>query len=203
MGVPAYRFISAEPGQRYFEAGLIDGPADEVGIEAIHARTLHRMEKPCDVVVFQDGLHPLEAMSVVPRGPTCLQRLVGCPLSRYRQAVDVPAEAAADGRYSRRIHPPREQQRSRNVGAQVQVGRPWLDRDRAVGSDGPYLDTAVLSHHGDAVGRDGGDLPEGALIGGHRSEAQVPGNRYVVDVCAWSKPCQRPHLGPENQAAIR
>src|SRR5260370_34992299 len=106
MGVPADRFISAEPGQRHLETGLIDGPADEVGIEAIHARTLHRLEKLCHVVVFQGGLYPLEAMPVMPRGPTRLQGLVGCPLSRYRQAVEVPAEAAADCRYGGRMPPP-------------------------------------------------------------------------------------------------
>ena len=62
-------------------------------------------------------------MPVMPRGLSRRQSLVGCPISHYRQAVEVLAEMAADRRDSRRIHAPGEQQRCRDVSAQVQTNR--------------------------------------------------------------------------------
>ena len=212
-GVPADRLVSAESGQRHLESGLADRLADEVGIEAVHTRALHGLEEPGYVAVVQDGPHPLEAVPVAPRGPGRLRGLVGCPVGRHREAVQIPAKPAADRRESRRINAPGQQQRGRRVGAQVQVGRlgqcraqvgrPDLNRGRAAGPDGPHLDPAVLPHDSDAVGRDRVDLAERALVRGHRPVAQVPGDRRVVDPRARGEPRQRPYLGCEDEAAVR
>jgi hypothetical protein len=79
-------------------------------------------------------------------------------------------------------------------------------RHRAAGLDRPRLDAdlgSVSARDHDSIRRDRDDLAERALTGGHRSEAQVPGDRHVVDPYPSGQPGQGSHLGAEDQNAVR
>ena len=121
MAVPSYDLITAQPRQRHFETGVIDGLRNEVSIEPVDGGTLHCFEEPGHVAVFQRGRYPLEDVPVVAGSRRRLTTLVTSILGGYGETGEASAKPMPDSGNGGWSTTGGQEQCRRHVGDEMQV----------------------------------------------------------------------------------